>query len=98
MATKTMYFSLTFVAFLCLFAQIPRTADAWDWNWNWDWEKATADGCRWTKTHIGWGCDNAPLRAVWRGYNRFRYGVSDCNSFCQRQGRLGGECRDTGNY
>jgi hypothetical protein len=98
MATKAMYFSLMFVAFLCLFAQIPHTADARDWGWNWDWEKTTADVCRWTNTHIGWACDNEPFRKMWRGYNSFWYGVTDCNSLCQQQGRHGGQCLDTGNH
>ncbi len=94
MATKTMYFSLMFVAFLCLFAQMPHMVDAWGWNW----EKTTADVCRWTNTKFGWACDNDSLRAMWRGYNNLRYDVSDCNSFCQQQGRSGGECLSTGNY
>ena len=96
MVAKIMHCSLTFIAFVFLFAQMSDVTDASDRRW--DWEKATADGCRWMNNHIGWACDNAPLRAMWRGYNRIRYGVTDCNTFCQRNGRSGGQCINNGNY
>ena len=61
--------------------------------------ESVAGACKWLKENVGYGCDGASERWIWRNYMWYRYGVTDCNSFCQKyHGRASGQCNHTGNY
>lgn len=52
-----------------------------------------ADACAWLKRNVGYGCDGKSERWIWQTYNRLRYGVTDCNSYCVKKlNRRSGSC------
>lgn len=44
-----------------------------------------ADACAWLNRTVGYGCDGKSERWIWQQYNRFRYGVTDCRSYCVKK-------------
>ncbi|CAF3998306.1 unnamed protein product, partial [Adineta steineri] len=58
-----------------------------------------ATACKWLKENVGYGCDNQGERWIWTTYMRLKYGVTDCNSFCQKyHKKTSGQCTSTSNY
>lgn len=60
---------------------------------------ANAKACKWIGGKTGWFCDDPVSRGVWRGYQRLRHGVRNCNDLCVKVNkRRSGRCVGRGNY